>query len=155
MNAGIIINIQLPCSKFPKNNIHDQTCEVSKQYVSVFDTVYTGIFDKDMGQRIQLWYQISLKMLTFLKKKIATNHFFHEKDVDNLKRQILSQLCCTLTLGCRFFVFVCLLFKIFVCFLILTKQKRKQPYITFVSLNGWQLAKMKKSIPDMSLPWNL
>ena len=22
-------------------------------------------------------------------------------------------------------------------------------------LNGWQLAKMKKSIPDMSLPWNL
>ena len=21
--------------------------------------------------------------------------------------------------------------------------------------NGWQLAKMKKSIPDMSLPWNL
>ena len=23
------------------------------------------------------------------------------------------------------------------------------------SFNGWQLAKMKKSIPDMSLPWNL
>ena len=23
------------------------------------------------------------------------------------------------------------------------------------SVNGWQLAKMKKSIPDMSLPWNL
>ena len=23
-----------------------------------------------------------------------------------------------------------------------------------VELNGWQLAKMKKSIPDMSLPWN-
>ena len=22
-------------------------------------------------------------------------------------------------------------------------------------LNGWQLAKMKKSIPDMSLPWKL
>ena len=22
-------------------------------------------------------------------------------------------------------------------------------------LNGWQLAKMEKSIPDMSLPWNL
>ena len=22
-------------------------------------------------------------------------------------------------------------------------------------INGWQLAKMKKSIPDMSLPWNL
>ena len=85
MNAGIIINIQLPCSKFPKNNIHDQTCKVSKQYVSVyfhinisvFDTVYTGIFDKEMGQRIQLWYQISLKMLTFFKKKIATNQFFH------------------------------------------------------------------------------
>ena len=24
-----------------------------------------------------------------------------------------------------------------------------------VSINGWQLAKMKKSIPDMSLSWNL
>ena len=24
-----------------------------------------------------------------------------------------------------------------------------------VYFNGWQLAKMKKSIPDMSLPWNL
>ena len=23
------------------------------------------------------------------------------------------------------------------------------------NINGWQLAKMKKSIPDMSLPWNL
>ena len=23
------------------------------------------------------------------------------------------------------------------------------------AFNGWQLAKMKKSIPDMSLPWNL
>ena len=23
------------------------------------------------------------------------------------------------------------------------------------NVNGWQLAKMKKSIPDMSLPWNL
>ena len=23
------------------------------------------------------------------------------------------------------------------------------------SINGWQLAKMKKSIPDMYLPWNL
>ena len=23
------------------------------------------------------------------------------------------------------------------------------------AINGWQLAKMKKSIPDMSLPWNL
>ena len=22
-------------------------------------------------------------------------------------------------------------------------------------INGWQLAKMKKSIPDMALPWNL
>ena len=22
-------------------------------------------------------------------------------------------------------------------------------------INGWQLVKMKKSIPDMSLPWNL
>ena len=26
---------------------------------------------------------------------------------------------------------------------------------TFDQVNGWQLAKMKKSIPDMSLPWNL
>ena len=25
----------------------------------------------------------------------------------------------------------------------------------YVTINGWQLAKMKKSIPDMSLPWNL
>ena len=24
-----------------------------------------------------------------------------------------------------------------------------------IYVNGWQLAKMKKSIPDMSLPWNL
>ena len=24
-----------------------------------------------------------------------------------------------------------------------------------ITINGWQLAKMKKSIPDMSLPWNL
>ena len=30
------------------------------------------------------------------------------------------------------------------------------PYKDGISvLNGWQLAKMKKSIPDMSLPWNL
>ena len=32
-------------------------------------------------------------------------------------------------------------------------------YIKFLAesqwVNGWQLAKMKKSIPDMSLPWNL
>ena len=27
--------------------------------------------------------------------------------------------------------------------------------ITRAEINGWQLAKMKKSIPDMSLPWNL
>ena len=27
--------------------------------------------------------------------------------------------------------------------------------IVMIELNGWQLAKMKKSIPDMSLPWNL
>ena len=26
---------------------------------------------------------------------------------------------------------------------------------TSTTVNGWQLAKMKKSIPDMSLPWNL
>ena len=25
----------------------------------------------------------------------------------------------------------------------------------YTELNGWQLAKMKKSIPDMSLPWNV
>ena len=25
----------------------------------------------------------------------------------------------------------------------------------YVMFNGWQLAKMKKSIPDMYLPWNL
>ena len=25
----------------------------------------------------------------------------------------------------------------------------------FIQINGWQLAKMKKSIPDMSLSWNL
>ena len=29
------------------------------------------------------------------------------------------------------------------------------PAGTMYILNGWQLAKMKKSIPDMSLPWNL
>ena len=27
--------------------------------------------------------------------------------------------------------------------------------VEFMLLNGWQLAKMKKSIPDMSLSWNL
>ena len=27
--------------------------------------------------------------------------------------------------------------------------------LDFWRVNGWQLAKMKKSIPDMSLPWNL
>ena len=27
--------------------------------------------------------------------------------------------------------------------------------ISYVWINGWQLAKMKKSFPDMSLPWNL
>ena len=28
-------------------------------------------------------------------------------------------------------------------------------YTILHDFNGWQLAKMKKSIPDMSLPWNL
>ena len=28
-------------------------------------------------------------------------------------------------------------------------------YITMWLFNGWQLAKMKKSIPDMSLSWSL
>ena len=27
--------------------------------------------------------------------------------------------------------------------------------VFLICINGWQLAKMKKSIPDMSLPWNL
>ena len=28
-------------------------------------------------------------------------------------------------------------------------------YLMQLSVNGWQLAKVKKSIPDMSPPWNL
>ena len=28
-------------------------------------------------------------------------------------------------------------------------------FLLIVVVNGWQLVKMKKSIPDMSLPWNL
>ena len=35
------------------------------------------------------------------------------------------------------------------------EQLRYMVYTCMNTVNGWQLAKMKKSIPDMSLPWNL
>ena len=37
------------------------------------------------------------------------------------------------------------------------KEETNTAIITLLraAVNGWQLAKMKKSIPDMSLPWNL
>ena len=34
-------------------------------------------------------------------------------------------------------------------------KNRLKPLLEYIYFNGWQLAKMKKSIPDMSLPWNL
>ena len=42
-----------------------------------------------------------------------------------------------------------------VTYIIITLTITLDMYSSPLSNNGWQLAKMKKSIPDMSLPWNL
>ena len=42
-----------------------------------------------------------------------------------------------------------------VFFGILTKTGFLSDFIKSPQFNGWQLAKMKKSIPDMPLPYNL
>ena len=36
-----------------------------------------------------------------------------------------------------------------------TRANKNKQWTHLGALNWWQLAKMKKSIPDMSLPWNL